>query len=306
MNRPGGNAASDRAGPHGPRLACASSSVAPGAAPASLGATSCVRDRRVIRWLARSTSSRGRTLNENLNQTLNGGHDRLTAHGVLSRLVRRVRFSSDVRKPCDEGDQPMKRMTFTVSEAAELLGISRTTAYECVRRGDIASLTLGRRIVITRNAVEQLSGTCPPTSHTTRAEPHAHINEVSTNRRPKRLTRSAQTDLPVALRANLLRHLGLIPLDRNRRVCATSRRHTCRRPRSGSPTQAANAHPPFRRITAICSSCAEKRSEEFRRDDVIPKLVSVKLVSVKLVSARARIRPFHARRAVAHRPENRR
>lgn len=29
----------------------------------------------------------------------------------------------------------MQRLTFTVPEAAELLGISRTSAYECVREG---------------------------------------------------------------------------------------------------------------------------------------------------------------------------
>ena len=31
----------------------------------------------------------------------------------------------------------MKRLTFTVPEAAVLLGISRSSAYECVRRGEI-------------------------------------------------------------------------------------------------------------------------------------------------------------------------
>jgi excisionase family DNA binding protein len=52
----------------------------------------------------------------------------------------------------------MKRLTFTVPEAAVLLGISRSSAYECVRRGEIPSLTLGRRVVITHAALEQLLG----------------------------------------------------------------------------------------------------------------------------------------------------
>jgi excisionase family DNA binding protein len=52
----------------------------------------------------------------------------------------------------------MKRLTFTVPEAAMLLGISRSSAYECVRRGEIPSLTLGRRVVITHAALEQLLG----------------------------------------------------------------------------------------------------------------------------------------------------
>ena len=42
------------------------------------------------------------------------------------------------------------KITYTVTEAAELLGISRSSAYECVRRGEIPSLTLGRRVVIPR------------------------------------------------------------------------------------------------------------------------------------------------------------
>jgi excisionase family DNA binding protein len=46
------------------------------------------------------------------------------------------------------------RLTYTVPEVAELLGISRSTAYVCVRRGEIPSLTLGRRVLISRNAFE--------------------------------------------------------------------------------------------------------------------------------------------------------
>ena len=49
----------------------------------------------------------------------------------------------------------MDRLTYTVNEAAAMLG-SRTTAYECVRRGEIPSLTLGRRVVISRIALERM------------------------------------------------------------------------------------------------------------------------------------------------------
>jgi excisionase family DNA binding protein len=48
-----------------------------------------------------------------------------------------------------------KRLTYTVEEAAALLGISRGTAYDCVRSGAIPSLTFGRRIVIPRDAFDQ-------------------------------------------------------------------------------------------------------------------------------------------------------
>ena len=50
----------------------------------------------------------------------------------------------------------MVRLTYTVTEAAVLLGISRTSAYECVRRGEIPSLTLGRRVVISRVVLERM------------------------------------------------------------------------------------------------------------------------------------------------------
>ncbi|HKY16334.1 MAG TPA: helix-turn-helix domain-containing protein [Microthrixaceae bacterium] len=52
----------------------------------------------------------------------------------------------------------MTRQTLSVPEAAELLGISRAHAYDCVRSGEIPSITLGRRVVIPRRAIEELLG----------------------------------------------------------------------------------------------------------------------------------------------------
>jgi len=49
-----------------------------------------------------------------------------------------------------------KRLVLTVSEAAAALGISRTHAYELVARGELASLRLGRRIVVPRRSLERL------------------------------------------------------------------------------------------------------------------------------------------------------
>lgn len=46
--------------------------------------------------------------------------------------------------------------TMSVTKAARVLGISRTTAYECVRSGDIPSVRLGGRIVVPTQAVERL------------------------------------------------------------------------------------------------------------------------------------------------------
>jgi excisionase family DNA binding protein len=49
-----------------------------------------------------------------------------------------------------------RRRTYTVPEVAALLGISRSTAYECVRRGEIPSRRFGRRIVVLQHDLEGL------------------------------------------------------------------------------------------------------------------------------------------------------
>lgn len=56
----------------------------------------------------------------------------------------------------------MKRLTVTVTEAAEILGVSRTSAYELVRAGALPSVRLGRRIVIRRTTLEELVGRALP------------------------------------------------------------------------------------------------------------------------------------------------
>ncbi len=47
-------------------------------------------------------------------------------------------------------------LTLTVEEAGEQLGISRALAYEAVRRGEIPSIKIGRRILIPKAALHRL------------------------------------------------------------------------------------------------------------------------------------------------------
>ncbi len=54
------------------------------------------------------------------------------------------------------------RLVYSVAEAAELLGIGRSTAYELVARGDLPVARLGSRIVITRPTLTGLLGVEPP------------------------------------------------------------------------------------------------------------------------------------------------
>jgi len=48
----------------------------------------------------------------------------------------------------------VERLTLSVEEAAVMLGISRALAYNLVRRGELPSLQLGRRVVVPRRALE--------------------------------------------------------------------------------------------------------------------------------------------------------
>lgn len=49
----------------------------------------------------------------------------------------------------------MEKMVYSIEEAANLLGISRSYAYELVRKGTIPSLELGRKRVIPKGKFNQ-------------------------------------------------------------------------------------------------------------------------------------------------------
>lgn len=46
--------------------------------------------------------------------------------------------------------------TITVERAGQLLGISRGLAYDLVRRGEIPSVRLGRRVVVPSAAIDDI------------------------------------------------------------------------------------------------------------------------------------------------------
>jgi excisionase family DNA binding protein len=54
---------------------------------------------------------------------------------------------------CDDG-----RLTWTVTEAAKLLGISRASAYEAAHRGELPVRLIGRRMLVPRVALLRLLG----------------------------------------------------------------------------------------------------------------------------------------------------
>ena len=52
----------------------------------------------------------------------------------------------------------MKRLTITIAEAAKLLGIGRSTAYEAARTGAIPTVKFGHKIVVPLARLENLLG----------------------------------------------------------------------------------------------------------------------------------------------------
>ena len=72
----------------------------------------------------------------------------------------------------------MERRTYTVTEAAAVVGISRTSAYERVHAGELPALRFGRRIVIIRHALEELLDAPIPDSRT--RELRSAANEAPT------------------------------------------------------------------------------------------------------------------------------
>lgn len=49
-----------------------------------------------------------------------------------------------------------EREIYTVDEAGAKLGLSRNSAYEAVRRGEIPSIRIGRRILVPKAAFDRL------------------------------------------------------------------------------------------------------------------------------------------------------
>ena len=48
------------------------------------------------------------------------------------------------------------RLTVSIVEAAQMLGIGRTLAYEAARRGDLRTIRVGRRVLVPVLAIEEL------------------------------------------------------------------------------------------------------------------------------------------------------
>lgn len=62
-------------------------------------------------------------------------------------------------KPSEEVEAPDSTrtgMTYTVAEAAALLGVSRSVTYGAIQRGELPSIRIGHRILVPRDALERM------------------------------------------------------------------------------------------------------------------------------------------------------
>ncbi len=67
------------------------------------------------------------------------------------------------RHPVPAGlEQIESRLTLSVEETAELLGLGRSAAYEAARRGEIPSRRLGRRVIVPVPALLEWLGASAP------------------------------------------------------------------------------------------------------------------------------------------------
>jgi len=50
----------------------------------------------------------------------------------------------------------MERQTLTVTEAGQVLGLSRNAAYDAAKRGDLPVIRFGKRLLVPRAALDRL------------------------------------------------------------------------------------------------------------------------------------------------------
>jgi excisionase family DNA binding protein len=71
-----------------------------------------------------------------------------SSQSALNRVVRPAPGPSLGGDHDRGGEGGARRLTVTVEEAAVLLGVSRSSAYQAVRTGELPARRLGRRLVI--------------------------------------------------------------------------------------------------------------------------------------------------------------
>ena len=96
-----------------------------------------------------------------------------------------------------------RKVTYSVEEAARILGISSTKLYRSVKSGEMPAVQLGRRVVIPAVALERLLGTpldSEPIAEPPGFEPAETLNQVTLAGHLTRdpVVRTSRTGMPYA------------------------------------------------------------------------------------------------------------
>lgn len=87
----------------------------------------------------------------------------------------------------------VRRMTYSVEEAAAVLGMSKSKLYDSVRNGELRGVQLGRRVVIPSDALEALVGQSARSKATGR---HGQPNLAAANPRVSHPAKAAPKSIP--------------------------------------------------------------------------------------------------------------
>ena len=80
-------------------------------------------------------------------------------HQVVDEVLRRLGSTAALQEPehldnsTSQQSSPGTKMTLSVREAAELIGISKPSMYEVVRAGKVRSVKVGKKILISRQSL---------------------------------------------------------------------------------------------------------------------------------------------------------
>ncbi len=66
-------------------------------------------------------------------------------------------------------ERSIKKKTYTVPEAAEILGIGRSSAYEAARRGEIPTIRIGKLLLVPAAQLERLLNGDISAEHTSKS-----------------------------------------------------------------------------------------------------------------------------------------
>ena len=76
-------------------------------------------------------------------------------------------------------EEARRRATLTIPEAAELLGLKRSAAYECARRGELPVLTLGRKKFVAAPRLLAMLGADPAVSNGLKSAAKPQVSAAS-------------------------------------------------------------------------------------------------------------------------------